>query len=69
MVGINTSTHPVALNKLCLIGLESHGNNQLAKITDEAQESDHSNLSSHDDLGDYSGKNQGCHGHWSEESE
>jgi len=38
--------------------------------SDEAQErSDHLNLSSHDDLGDDSGKDPGCHGQWSEELE
>jgi len=48
----NTSTCPAKLNKLCLIGLGSRENKQLAKITDESQESDHLNPSSHDDLGD-----------------
>ena len=54
-------------NKLCLINLESRRSKQLAKITDEAQEPDRLNLSSHDDLGDDSGKDLGCHEHWSEE--
>jgi len=67
--GNNTNTCPVKLNKLCSIHLGSHGNTQLAKITDEAQESDRLNLSSHDNLGDDSGKDPGCHGHWSEEPE
>jgi len=67
--GNNTSTRPVKLNKLCLIHLGSCGNKQLAKITDEAQESDCLNLSSHDDLGDNSSKDSGCHSHWSEEPE
>jgi len=49
--------------------LGSHGSKQLAKITDDAQESDHLNPSSHDDLGDNSGKDLGCRGHWSEEPE
>jgi len=45
--GNNTSTHPVKL-KLCC-----RRNKQLAKITDEAHESDcWLELSSHDDLGD-----------------
>jgi len=52
-----------------LIGLGSRRNKQLAKITDEAQESNHLNSSSHDDLGDDSGKDPSCHGHWSEEPE
>jgi len=47
-----TSTCPVKINRLCLIGLRSCGNKQLAKITDEAQESDCLNPSSYDDLGD-----------------
>jgi len=64
--GNNTRTCPVKLNKFCLIGLGSRGNKQLAKITDEAQESDCLNPSSHDDLGDNSGKDPGFHGHWSE---
>jgi len=67
--GNNTSTRPVKLNKLCLIGLGSRGNKQLAKITDEAQESDRLNPSSHDDLSDNSGKDPGCHGHSIEEPE
>jgi len=50
--GNNIGTHPVKLNKICLIGLGSHRNKQLAKITDEVQESDRLNPSSHDDLGD-----------------
>jgi len=45
-------TRPVKLNKLCFIGLGSHGSKQLAKITNEAQESDHLNPNSHDDLSD-----------------
>jgi len=65
--GNNTTTCPVKLNKLCFIGLGSRGNKQLAKITDEAQESEYLNPSSHDDLSDDSGKDPGCHGHWSEE--
>jgi len=52
-----------------LIGLESRRNKQLAKITDEAQESDRLNPSSHNDLSDNSGKDPGCHGHRSEEPE
>jgi len=52
-----------------LIGLGSCGNKQLVKITDEAQESDRLNPSSHDDLGDDSGKDPSCHGYWIEEPE
>jgi len=50
-----------------LIGLGSHRNKQLAKITDETQVPDRLNPSSHDDLGDDSSKDPDCYGHWSEE--
>ena len=57
VVANSTSTHRVKAK------FGSHRNKQLAKITDETQESDHLNPSSHDDLSDDSGKDPGCHGH------